>query len=240
MPKPPPHMHQHCQTAARPSGSFSLYETQACFVNSVNIQVAESQSYIDLVMLITWLGVGSFAVKKKKCVVKGRENIALFFLFLFLRKAELCCFHGETDESPFPPRLLYHHGGMVTHSYQVLTVFRKRVESFPSVIFLHVVKCWSCFFCTVKQCALRVWMSTQEDTPFDLSLGHVESRLHSSFSIVSGFILTLWFKEDLDHTSYQSYNTWSLWNLFCSLTGNNSRLLLLLLPLCIFIMYTVV
>lgn len=59
-------MHQHCQTAARPSGSFSLYETHACFVNSVNIQVAESQSYIDLVMLITWLGVGSFAVKKKK------------------------------------------------------------------------------------------------------------------------------------------------------------------------------
>lgn len=113
-------------------------------------------------MWITWLGVGSFAVKKKqKYVVKGRKNIALFFFFFFLRKAELRCFHGETYGSLFPPRLLYHHGGMATHSYQVLTVFSKRVESFPSVIFppcceMSIMLLLYCeTMCSVVECPLK-------------------------------------------------------------------------------------
>lgn len=39
--------------------------------------------------------------------------------FFFIKKA--ASLHGETDASQFPPWLLYPQGGMVTHSYQVLT-----------------------------------------------------------------------------------------------------------------------
>lgn len=120
------------------------------------------------------------------CVVKGRENNALFFFFL--RKAKHC-FHRETDASLLPPWLLYQRGGMVTllssshcsqKAGQIIPQCYFSLSCETSIVLL--------LYCETVLCGKDVHSRRHTFRPLPLA---VESRVHSSFSIVTGLVFSL-------------------------------------------------
>lgn len=90
------------------------------------------------------------------------------------------------DASHFPPWLLYHQRGVVTHSYQVLTVLKKRVESFHQCYFSLCCEMLTALllYCETIRSGVECSLKT---TCLSSSPLAVESRLHSSFSIITAF-----------------------------------------------------
>lgn len=161
------------------------------------------------------------AVTCWKCVVKGRENNALFFFFYFKLKQNNAAFTERRMN------LSFRRGWFVTrvewlHTLTKFSPFSKNGLYHSPVLFFcceMLIKPLLYYetMCSVVECPLKT-------TRLSISLSVWESRLHSSFSIVTGFVFSLRLT-GLKKTGIISATRviiLDLLKMFCSLPGNKS------------------